>query len=156
MHEKSIFIEPFKPEYREHFARLNLEWLEKFFHVEPHDADVLSRPEEEILIPGGEIFFANLDKAIVGTCALAKVNADTFELAKMAVTESAQGLGIGRMLALAVIEKARNRGAKLIFLESNSKLAPALSLYRSVGFVDAIRPFQTTYHRSDVYMELKL
>ena len=62
-----IVIEPFKPEYREQFMRLNLEWLEKYFHVEPHDLEVLYDPEDHIIEPGGEIFFAKLNGNIVGT-----------------------------------------------------------------------------------------
>ncbi len=151
-----VVIESFKPEYREHFKRLNLEWLETFFHVEPHDIEVLSNPEEEILKHGGEIFFAKLNGDVVGTCAMVKVDAETFELAKMAVTESAQGFGLGRKLAITVIDHARRAGATKMFLESNSRLLPALNLYRSVGFTEAVRPFPTVYARSDVYMELML
>jgi GNAT superfamily N-acetyltransferase len=151
-----IVIEPFKPEYREDFKRLNIEWLEKYFEVEPHDIEVLSEPERFIIEPGGEIFFTKLNGNVVGTCAVAKIDDHTFELAKMAVTEAAQGRGLGRKLALAVIERARQCGAKKIFLESNSKLSPALRLYRSVGFAHVPRPFTTIYVRADVYMELDL
>jgi GNAT superfamily N-acetyltransferase len=154
--ELKITIEPFAPEYAAYFRSLNEEWLNKYFHIEPHDMEVLSDPAHQIVKPGGEIFFAKLDGIVVGTCALAKVDQETFELAKMAVTESAQGLGIGKMLAHAVIKQAHACGAKKIFLETNSKLTPALELYRRVGFVEAERPFQTVYERSNVYMELKL
>jgi ribosomal protein S18 acetylase RimI-like enzyme len=73
----------------------------------------------------------------------------------MAVDERAQGAGIGRKLIDACIAAARDAGAHRLYLESNSSLAPALSLYRSAGFVDLpARP--TPYARCDVWMELKL
>jgi putative acetyltransferase len=48
------------------FARLNIEWLERGFTVEPHDREVLGDPEAHILAPGGRILFAvdQADKAL--------------------------------------------------------------------------------------------
>ena len=81
-----------------------------------------------------------------------------FEVAKMAVTDAAQGLGIGRRLLQATIETARESGAARLFLETNSVLAPAIRLYESVGFrhVPAERRKVSPYARSDVQMELIL
>ena len=39
-----IEIIPFESQYAEDFKRLNLEWLEKYFEVEPADEEVLSQP----------------------------------------------------------------------------------------------------------------
>jgi hypothetical protein len=39
-----IEIIPFKSQYAADFRRLNLEWLEKHFEVEPADAEMLSQP----------------------------------------------------------------------------------------------------------------
>ena len=70
----------------------------------------------------------------------------------MAVTPSAQGLGLGRVLANAAIGRYReSRGLKL-YLESHSSLAPALALYESVGFRHAAPPAPSEYERADVYM----
>jgi ribosomal protein S18 acetylase RimI-like enzyme len=70
----------------------------------------------------------------------------------MAVTPGHQGLGIGRKLIEALIAQYRSRGARELFLESNSKLTPAITLYESAGFVRASRPEPSHYERSDVYM----
>jgi len=43
------------------------------------------------LQPGGHILMARYNREIVGTCALIKTDDDTYELAKMAVTERARG-----------------------------------------------------------------
>ena len=45
-------------------------------------------------------------------------------------------------------------GAPLLFLESNSKLHPAIRLYESSGFTHVARPAgDAHYQRADVYME---
>jgi DNA-binding MarR family transcriptional regulator/GNAT superfamily N-acetyltransferase len=148
-----VAIIPFERRYASDFKRLNVEWLEKYFTVEPIDEKVLSNPQDAILAPGGRIFLARLDREIVGTCALIKAGRGRYELSKMAVTERYQGLHIGqRLLTAAIAEFKRLRGREL-FLESNSALTPALTLYAANGFVHAPRPNGAShYKRSDVYM----
>ncbi len=132
---ESVKIIDYKPRYRKYFKTLNLEWLKKYFSVEPLDEKILSHPEEEILKPGGRIFFARLDGKIAGTVALIKHSDDTYEIAKMAVTEKAQGQQAGKRLALAAIEKARSLGGRTILLDTSLKLTAANHLYRQLGFV---------------------
>jgi ribosomal protein S18 acetylase RimI-like enzyme len=147
----AVEVIPFARRYATDFKRLNLEWLEKYFRVEPIDEEVLSRPLE-ILRKGGAIFLARHRGAIVGTCALLNAGDDRFELSKMAVTVTHQGLGIGRRLVQAVVAEYLARAGRELFLESNSKLTPAVTLYESAGFVHAARPAPSHYERGDVYM----
>jgi len=132
---KEVKIIDYKPRYQKYFRALNLEWLNRYFSVEPLDEKMLSHPEREILRQGGWIFFARLDGKIVGTAALIRHGKNTFELAKMAVTERAQGRQVGKRLALAVIEKAKSLGVRTIFLNTSPKLTIANDLYRQLGFV---------------------
>jgi len=89
----------------------------------------------------------------VGTCALINAGHGRFELSKMAVTERHQGLGIGRRLLAAAIARFRKTRARELFLESSSKLQPALALYQASGFHHAPRPPGASHHRrSDVSM----
>ena len=147
----AVAIIPFEPRYAADFKRLNVEWLEKYFRVEPIDEEVLSKPAR-LLRDGGAIFLARYRGAVVGTCALLHAGDGRYELSKMAVTAGHQGLGIGRKLIEAVIADYRSRGARELFLESNSRLTPAITLYESAGFVHAPRPEPSHYERSDVYM----
>src|SRR5512146_701274 len=147
----AVEIIPFERRYAADFKRLNIEWLEKYFRVEPVDEEVLSQPAR-ILRGGGAIFLARYRGAIVGTCALLHAGEGRFELAKMAVTAGHQGLGIGRKLIEAAIAEYLARGARELFLESNSRLTPAITLYESAGFVHAPRPVPSHYERADVYM----
>jgi GNAT superfamily N-acetyltransferase len=78
-----------------------------------------------------------------------------FELAKMAVSPKVQGKRIGLTLGEAIIEKAISLGAVRIYLESNTLLVPAISLYKRLGFKEVFgRPSQ--YERVDIQMELVL
>jgi ribosomal protein S18 acetylase RimI-like enzyme len=147
-----VEIVPYKPAYRDDFKRLNIEWLEQFFCVEEIDDRVLSDPETHILRSGGFIFFALIGPDVVGTVALIKAEDDRYELSKMSVTEAFRGLGIGRVLASTAIRRFEKTGARELYLESNSRLTPAISLYESMGFVHQPPREDSEYQRADVYM----
>lgn len=149
-------VVPFAPGLREHFYRLNAEWLAKYFKIEPIDHAVLSEPEKHILAPGGSILFALVGDDVVGTCALMPDGPGVYELTKMAVTGGHQGLGIGRRLMEAAIAEFHRLGGSELFLESQRRLQPALKLYESVGFEmqPGVKP-GSHYQRADVYMIYK-
>ncbi|MFK8052213.1 MAG: GNAT family N-acetyltransferase [Woeseiaceae bacterium] len=128
--------------------------MTRFFRIESVDAKVLADPAAHIIDPGGQVFFAINEAGVaLGTCALKPAGDRGMELTKMAVSETAQGRGIGRQIMQAVLAFWRRDGQGLLFLESHSSLAPALRLYESVGFVLMPRPYESEYARSDVYME---
>ena len=150
---EAVRIVTFLPELREHFHLLNAAWLRKYFYIEKIDHEVLSHPEAQILAHGGQIFFALLGDAVVGTCALKQEGPDACELTKMAVAEHYQGLGIGRSLIEAVIAEFRERPARTLCLETSTRLTPAIRLYESVGFErQVILKPDSHYTRADVYM----
>jgi len=150
---EAVEVIPFRPELRGEFYRLNADWLERFFHMEEVDHQVLSDPEGQILAGGGRIFFAISQGRVVGTCALMQAEPGVFELTKMAVDPMAQGLGIGRKLIERAIAEFRGIGARQLFLETNTKLQPAIRLYESVGFEHQPTVREGThYSRANVYM----
>ena len=142
----------YDPAYKSDFKRLNVEWLEKYFVVEGIDEQMLSDPESYIINKGGFIFFALYNQEVIGTAALIKESDEVFELSKMSVTEKHQGLGVGRLLAERALQAFEQTGAKLLFLESNAKLEPALRLYESLGFKHTDKTSDSHYQRADVYM----
>ena len=153
-----IQIREFQPGDEAAFRALNLEWIERYFHIEPPDEAVLSNPQTAILDTGGRIFFAVRDGAAIGCCALLFMQEGEYEVAKMAVAPAAQGQGIGRALLAAVIDAARHAGVRRLSLETNRVLTPAIHLYESCGFrhIPAARVHPSPYARSDVAMELLL
>lgn len=141
--------------YHEDFKRLNYEWIKQYFKVEDEDRAALEDPRGKILAPGGAILLAIYKGAVVGTCALLKKDSSTFELAKMAVSTEIRGRSIGWKLGCAILEKARSLGAVKVFLESNTKLKPAINLYRKLGFEKVVAD-PSPYERCNIQMETKL
>jgi len=150
--QNDLQIVEFVPAYAEAFLRLNLEWLEKFFYVEDVDRAVLSNPQAEIIDHGGQILFAVLGGEVCGTVALKHFGDGCYELTKMAVTASRQGVGIGRALIIAAIAKFSDLAGKKLSLETHSSLTTAIALYESAGFVHRVPPRPSEYARADTYM----
>ena len=141
------------PKYQKAFKALNVEWISQYWSLEQPDYMALDNPDEYILKQGGSILIALYDNVPVGCCALIKMDNSTFELAKMTVSPQVQGKGIGLLLGSKIIEKAKIIGAKRLYLESNSVLAPAVKLYRKLGFED-IEGASSPYERCNVQMQL--
>lgn len=144
--------------YAKEFKQINEAWISANFWLEESDIEVLDNPQKYILDKGGNIFIALLDGVPVGTCALIVRDIVTCELAKMAVDDQAQGHGIGYLLGLALIEKARERGFSRIVLEGNTKMTASISLYRKLGFKEVplaeINLKQSIHARCNIFMEL--
>lgn len=146
-----IQIIPYSPAYRVAFKELNEAWIKKYFELEEGDIQTLNHPEK-IITDGGFILVALKDTHPVGVCALKKITPQCYEFSKMAVTEQAQGLGIGRRLAEAAIAKAREVKAKRIYLEGNTSLEASIHLYKKVGFKE-ISGQHAHYKRVNIIME---
>lgn len=154
-----VNIVPYKRKYKSDFAKLNYEWLEKYFNTEKGEAEdkrLLNNPEREIIKKGGEIFFALLNENVVGTCAVLKIDNLSYEIAKMGVTEKAQGKQIGKKLALTAIGYAVEKGASKLRLYTSSKLTAAQNLYRVLGFIAVKEKLNHRYKRKLILMELDL
>jgi ribosomal protein S18 acetylase RimI-like enzyme len=152
-----VEIVNYEPKYKAAFRVLNMEWISTYFKMEDTDYKALDNPEDYILAKGGHILVAIFDNEPVGVCALAKMQDDEYdyELAKMAISPKLQGKHIGLILAQAVIEKAKSLGARNVYLESNTILEPAISLYRKLGFQEIVgRP--SPYERANIKMLLDL
>ena len=154
---ENIEIVQYRPEYAHAFRELNLEWITTYFKVEEADRVALDDPEGYIIRNGGFIFVALYKKQPVGVCALINTPGRDYqyELAKMAVSPRMQGMNIGWLLATAAIAKAKKMGATKLYLESNTRLKPALGLYSKLGF-RKVAGHPTPYERANIQMELDL
>ena len=148
-----VQIVDYTPAWQPAFRRLNEEWITKYFRMEEADYKALDHPQEYILDTGGHIYIALYKDEPVGACAIIPMPDGGYELAKMAVSPKAQGLGIGFLIGRACIEKARALGAPRVYLESNTTLKAAINLYYKLGFRKAAGP-PSPYERANIQMEL--
>jgi GNAT superfamily N-acetyltransferase/DNA-binding MarR family transcriptional regulator len=140
------------------FRALNEDWINEYFEMEEADRKTLDDPQGSIVGMGGEIVFARdvLTQEVLGTCAIVRRDDALCELAKMAVTKSARGRGIGKLVGREAIRVAQEMGFMKMYLETNTKLAPAIGLYRELGFKHRDFPYKSDYSRADVYMDIGL
>jgi DNA-binding MarR family transcriptional regulator/N-acetylglutamate synthase-like GNAT family acetyltransferase len=148
-----VRIVNYEPVYAKAFHDLNEEWITTWFKMEDEDRHALDHPREHILDGGGHIYIALYNGQPVGTCAIIRMKDGGFELAKMAVSPKAKGKGIGWLLGRAAIEKARELGCPRVYLETNTRLKPAINLYYKLGF-RKITGHPSPYERCDFQMEL--
>ncbi|PWU00895.1 MAG: MarR family transcriptional regulator [Bacteroidetes bacterium] len=152
-----VEIVEYTPKYRKAFKELNEEWIYAYFDMEEADRKALDNPKGYILDKGGCILVALLNGKPVGVCALKKMEDPEYdyELAKMAVSSEARGKGIGWLLGKAAIAKAKDLGAKRIYLESNTRLEAAINLYHKMGFQKVVG-HATPYERCNIQMGLSI
>jgi len=149
-------IIPYTENLASHFRDLNIAWLETYFYVEPHDADLLNNCKEVIIDKGGYIFFYKENNQILGTFALIKVTNLIFELGKMAVLREFRGKGIGQKLMHYCTAFAKSKNWDKLILYSNTKLENSIYIYRKYGFEEVSIEKNNPYSRGNIKMELKL
>eukprot|EP01087_Luapelamoeba_hula_P009713 TRINITY_DN2532_c0_g1_i1.p1 TRINITY_DN2532_c0_g1~~TRINITY_DN2532_c0_g1_i1.p1 ORF type:complete len:174 (+),score=24.10 TRINITY_DN2532_c0_g1_i1:149-670(+) len=165
----------FADELQPAFCSITSEWLGEMFTVEPHDAEVLSKPRELIVDKGGVVLFAKLRDPdagidrVVGTCAIMKTSKPPhiqsdhgeleepwYELTKVGVTKEARGKKVGEWLLVQMLRRAEELGiAHRLFLVTHSKCAAAVHLYEKLGFehdAEVLRGFGARYSRANVSM----
>lgn len=154
---REVRIIPYEPCHQPVFRSLNEQWITQHWQLEEHDIECIEHPQESILDKGGYIFVALYREKPVGVCALCKMDDPNYEyeLAKLAVSTDAHGKGIGTLLCKTVIDKAKALGARMLFLESNTLLKPAIHTYRKLGFRE-LAEYHPAYERGNIQMELVL
>jgi len=111
---------------------------------------------------GGDVLVATGDSKVVGLGGLAPQNARAAELCKLHVDPKWQGRGIGRLMAVELVERARRVGFSEVELHVTATQRVAIALYRSLGFRETDRRlFRTTVFGATVcfdtiYMSLVL
>lgn len=151
----NVQIVEFSEELLEPIKTLNYEWLEKYFRIEDGDVVTLSNPQKHIIDKGGHICYAKLNGEIVGTASLLKKSETVYELGKMAVSDKAQGVGIGTILLEHCVNVAKQKQIRTLILYSNTILQPAIHLYRKYGF-EEIELESGLYERANIKMEKHL
>jgi DNA-binding MarR family transcriptional regulator/N-acetylglutamate synthase-like GNAT family acetyltransferase len=148
-----VTIIPYSDRYAQIFHDLNMEWLEKYFYVEDHDKEVLENPRSYIIDNNGFIFFAKYNDKVVATVALMN-EPGGYELSKMAVLPKYQGLKIGQKLMDYCIQFSIKKNWPALLIYSNTKLSPAINMYRKNGFIEIPIEKNNPYNRGNIKMKL--
>lgn len=151
----NIRIVKWDEDYRDDFIDLSLEWLVKYNVMEKKDMEMLLHPVKEIIRDGGMIFFALDGDDVIGTISMIKHSDETYEIAKLGVTEEYQGQAIGRFLIEHAIDWAKAKQASTIILYTIGILEAAVGLYESYGFKQ-VELDEHHYDETDMKMELVL
>ncbi|MFN4119904.1 GNAT family N-acetyltransferase [Acidovorax sp.] len=96
--------------------------------------------------PRGALLLAEVEGAVAGCCALRPLdNADypnASEMKRLFVRKAFRGFGLGRELAEAILDKARQAGYACVLLDTLDDMESARALYTDLGF-EEIPPY---YH----------
>ena len=96
--------------------------------------------------PRGALLLARVDGAIAGCCALRPLDTSDYpgaaEMKRLYVRKAFRGFGLGRQLAEAVLDSARQAGYDCVLLDTLDDMEAARALYEDLGF-EAIEPY---YH----------
>ena len=153
---EEVVILDYSPEHHDAFRNLNLAWIEEYFSVEAADREQHDDPESSLLADGGAILVAQQGQQTVGVGALRYESPGCFEVTKMAVDSTLRYGGVGRKVLLALLDRARALEAEEVFLICNTSLAPAIHLYRSVGFSEIPLRGAKQYDRGNIAFGLQL
>ena len=140
----------------EKFKSLNLEWLNRYFKVEPIDELVLNNPKREVIDKGGFIFMIEKNSDIIGTFAFIKKSENIYEFSKMAIIPDERGNGYGNKAMKFLIQFAKKKKWTRLILYSNTKLKNSIHLYRKYGFKEIPIEKNLIYSRGNIKMELSL
>jgi GNAT superfamily N-acetyltransferase len=105
--------------------------------------------------PRGALYLVDAGGAPFACVAMRALDADTCEMKRLYVPVGWRGAGLGRRLALAVIEAARGAGYRRMRLDTLERLREANALYASLGF-RRCAPYYANPLEGVVYWELEL
>ncbi|MEX0363127.1 MAG: GNAT family N-acetyltransferase [Allomuricauda sp.] len=112
-----------------------------YYHTLANIGDFTKKPNTELLVAvspsqnilGGVLYFGDMKHYGSGGTATQMKNASGFRL--LAVASSARGLGVGKALSMACIDKAREHGNTQMLIHSTAYMKSARKMYRKLGFV---------------------
>lgn len=109
--------------------------------------------------PRGALLTLYLDGLLAGCCALRPLDtsdyANACEMKRLFVRPQYRGLGLGRALAEAILDKARRRGYACILLDTLDDMETARALYQELGFVE-IPPYYFNPIAGSHYLKAEL
>lgn len=145
----------FEERYRRDFIDFNTDWIvSNFGFLEKHDIETFEKIDDE-LRKGAMIFFAVENDAALAACMAMPMSETTWEICKLASNKNVPHKGAGSAVFKASMDWAVEHGAQRLFILSNSKLKPALHIYKKFGFKE-VKLDNYEYVRGDIAFEYKV
>ena len=111
-----------------------------YFDDETWEAELSALPGAYAATEGGALLLARQRDVALGCVALRQHDDESCEMKRMYVDDAGRGQGIGRVLAEAVIQRARDLGYRQMCLDTSVEQREAIGLYRSLGF-EEVEPY---------------
>jgi len=105
--------------------------------------------------PGGVVLIARDGDGAAGAIAYRMVEPGVCEMKRLYVRPAFRGRGLGRELAIELIEHARERGYRTVLLDTLASMSSARALYRDLGFAP-VAPYYDNPLPCVMYMALEL
>lgn len=86
------------------------------------------------LPPSGALLLATRSGKLAGSVAMRELDGESCEMKRLYVRPGSRGFGVGRALAVTVIDAARDRGYRQMRLDTLPGMDDAQGLYRTLGF----------------------
>ena len=97
--------------------------------------DELQHFETKYARPDGAFLLARSGAEFLGCGALRRFSTTDCEMKRLYVRPAGRNLGLGRQLAIALVNEAKSLGYKRMLLDTLPTMQSAQSLYKSLGFV---------------------
>ena len=108
--------------------------IEKYY---PMNLLLLADPSEKLVkqyVKKGECYIAEQNGETIGVYVLLPTRPETVELVNIAVAEKYHGQGIGKVLVLDAIQKAKDKAFKVMEVGTANSSVGQLALYQKCGF----------------------
>ena len=138
------------------FFRNYAGWLGVDLSFQNFDQEMASLPGA-YATPQGRLFFAEVDGRPAGCVGVRPLpdSDGVCEMKRLYVAPAGRGQGLGRKLALAIIEAARAAGHREMRLDTLATMHEAQKLYCALGFTEIAR-YNDTPGEGTVFMSLAL
>jgi putative acetyltransferase len=105
--------------------------------------------------PDGCLILVRVENQIAGCAALRCFEANVCEMKRLYLRPQFRKLGLGRQMAMMILDEAIKRGYKKMRLDTLPSMTEAIALYKSMGF-EQIDSYRYNPLEGAIYMEKQL